>query len=65
MRFGSSRAIVRVGLTGGTTSVETFGEALYRQYPGGKALAARGDTVPDGPGAMSMPHATALSNSHK
>ena len=40
MGFGSNGAILRVDLTGGTTSVETFDEAFYRQYPGGKALAA-------------------------
>ena len=40
MGFGSNGAILRVDLTSGTTSVETFDEAFYRQYPGGKALAA-------------------------
>ncbi|MEI7743443.1 MAG: aldehyde ferredoxin oxidoreductase family protein [Chloroflexota bacterium] len=40
MGFGSNGAILRVNLTEGTTSVETFDEAFYRQYPGGKALAA-------------------------
>ncbi len=40
MAFGSNGAILRVDLTSGTTSVETFDEAFYRRYPGGKALAA-------------------------
>ena len=40
MGFGSNGAILRVDLTSGTTSVETFDEAFYRRYPGGKALAA-------------------------
>ena len=40
MGFGSNGAILRVDLTAGTTSVETFDEAFYRRYPGGKALAA-------------------------
>ena len=40
MGFGSNGAILRVDLTSGTTSVETFDEAFYRLYPGGKALAA-------------------------
>ena len=40
MAFGSNGAILRVDLTSGTTGVETFDEAFYRRYPGGKALAA-------------------------
>jgi aldehyde:ferredoxin oxidoreductase len=40
MAFGSNGAILRVDLTAGTTAVETFDEAFYRRYPGGKALAA-------------------------
>ncbi len=40
MGFGSNGAILRVDLTRGTTAVETFDEAFYRRYPGGKALAA-------------------------
>ena len=40
MGFGSNGAILRVDLTSGTTGVETFDEAFYRRYPGGKALAA-------------------------
>jgi aldehyde:ferredoxin oxidoreductase len=40
MGFGSNGTILRVDLTRGTTSVETFDEAFYRRYPGGKALAA-------------------------
>jgi aldehyde:ferredoxin oxidoreductase len=40
MGFGSNGTILRVDLTAGTTRVETFDEAFYRQYPGGKALAA-------------------------
>jgi len=39
MGFGSNGAVLRVNLTDGTTEVETFDEAFYRQYPGGKALA--------------------------
>jgi aldehyde:ferredoxin oxidoreductase len=40
MGFGSNGAILRVDLTAGTSTVETFDEAFYRRYPGGKALAA-------------------------
>ncbi len=40
MSFGSNGTILRVDLTRGTTSVETFDEEFYRRYPGGKALAA-------------------------
>ncbi len=40
MGFGSNGAVLRVDLTAGTTSVETFDEDFYRRYPGGKALAA-------------------------
>jgi aldehyde:ferredoxin oxidoreductase len=39
MAFGSNGAILRVDLTEGTTAIETFDEAFFRQYPGGKALA--------------------------
>jgi aldehyde:ferredoxin oxidoreductase len=40
MAFGSNGAVLRVDLTRGTTAVETFDEAFFRRYPGGKALAA-------------------------
>ena len=40
MGFGSNGTILRVDLTRGTTAIETFDEAFYRRYPGGKALAA-------------------------
>jgi aldehyde:ferredoxin oxidoreductase len=40
MVFGSNGTILRVDLTHGATAVETFDEAFYRRYPGGKALAA-------------------------
>jgi aldehyde:ferredoxin oxidoreductase len=40
MGFGSNGAILRIDLTAGISTVETFDEAFYRQYPGGKALAA-------------------------
>ena len=40
MGFGSNGAILRIDLTAGTSTVETFDEAFYRRYPGGKALAA-------------------------
>jgi aldehyde:ferredoxin oxidoreductase len=40
MGYGSNGTILRVDLTRGTTTVETFDEAFYRRYPGGKALAA-------------------------
>ncbi len=40
MGYGSNGTILRVDLTRGTTAVETFDEAFYRRYPGGKALAA-------------------------
>jgi aldehyde:ferredoxin oxidoreductase len=39
MAFGSNGAILRVDLTLGTTTVETFDEPFFRRYPGGKALA--------------------------
>ena len=39
MGHGYSETILRVDLTSGSTSVETFDESFYRQYPGGKALA--------------------------
>ena len=39
MGHGYSETILRVDLTSGSTSVETFDEPFYRQYPGGKALA--------------------------
>jgi aldehyde:ferredoxin oxidoreductase len=40
MLHGTNGTILRVDLTRGTTAVETFDEAFYRRYPGGKALAA-------------------------
>ena len=40
MLHGTNGTILRVDLTRGTTTVETFDEAFYRRYPGGKALAA-------------------------
>jgi aldehyde:ferredoxin oxidoreductase len=40
MAFGSNGTILRVDLSRGTTAVETFDEAFYRRYPGGKSLAA-------------------------
>jgi aldehyde:ferredoxin oxidoreductase len=40
MSFGTSGKILRVDLGHGTIRVETFDEAFYRLYPGGKALAA-------------------------
>ena len=40
MGFGSNGTILRVDLTRGETTVETFDEAFFRRYPGGKALAA-------------------------
>ena len=40
MGYGSNGAVLRVDLTHGTTSIETFDESFYRRYPGGKALAA-------------------------
>ncbi len=36
---GCTGKILRVDLTGGTVREETFDEAFYRRYPGGKALA--------------------------
>jgi aldehyde:ferredoxin oxidoreductase len=57
MGHGTNGTILRVDLTRGSTSVETYDEAFYRQYPGGKALAAyhllrelRPGTDPLGPG---------------
>ncbi len=40
MGYGSTGKILHIDLTHGTTRVETLDEALYRRYPGGKALAA-------------------------
>ena len=40
MSHGTNGTILRVDLTGGSISTETFDEAFYRRYPGGKALAA-------------------------
>ncbi len=40
MAYGTNGTILRVDLTKGSSTVETFDEAFYRQYPGGKALAA-------------------------
>jgi aldehyde:ferredoxin oxidoreductase len=40
MAYGSNGTILRVDLARGTTAVETFDEAFYRLYPGGKLLAA-------------------------
>ena len=40
MTFGTNGTILRVDLTAGSISTESFDEAFYRQYPGGKALAA-------------------------
>ena len=40
MNFGTSGKILRVDLTTQSTCVDTFDEAFYRLYPGGKALAA-------------------------
>ena len=39
MGYGASGKVLRVDLTRGETSLETFDEAFYRLYPGGKALA--------------------------
>jgi aldehyde:ferredoxin oxidoreductase len=38
--YGSTGSTLRVDLTRGETSVETFDEDFYRTYPGGKALGA-------------------------
>ncbi|MBP1704383.1 MAG: aor6, partial [Chloroflexi bacterium] len=40
MGFGSSEVILRVDLSAGQTSVSHFDEPFWRQYPGGRALAA-------------------------
>jgi aldehyde:ferredoxin oxidoreductase len=40
MLYGTTGKLLRVDLTNQTTRVETFDEAFYRVYPGGKALAA-------------------------
>jgi aldehyde:ferredoxin oxidoreductase len=40
MGFGSNGTILRVDLSAGRTSVESFEEPFWRQYPGGRALAA-------------------------
>lgn len=39
MTYGSTGKLLRVDLTAGTLAVEEIPEALYRLYPGGKALA--------------------------
>ena len=43
MGEGNTGKILRVDLTHRTTIVEKLDEALYRLYPGGKALAVRAD----------------------
>jgi aldehyde:ferredoxin oxidoreductase len=40
MSHGTNGTILRVDLTAGSISTESFDDAFYRQYPGGKALAA-------------------------
>ncbi|HWU38361.1 MAG TPA: aldehyde ferredoxin oxidoreductase N-terminal domain-containing protein, partial [Candidatus Acidoferrum sp.] len=40
MPFGTPGKILYIDLTRSTTWVEPISESLYRQYPGGKALAA-------------------------
>lgn len=40
MKFGSTGTILRVDLTSGTITIQSFGQDFYRLYPGGKALAA-------------------------
>lgn len=40
MTFGTNGTILRVDLTAGTVATESFDDAFYRRYPGGKALAA-------------------------
>jgi aldehyde:ferredoxin oxidoreductase len=40
MRYGTNGTILRVDLTSGSIATESFDEAFYRRYPGGKALAA-------------------------
>ncbi len=39
MTYGSSNQVLRVDLTTQTITIETLPDDLYRQYPGGKALA--------------------------
>ena len=40
MRYGTNGTILRVNLTTGSISTDSFDEGFYRRYPGGKALAA-------------------------
>lgn len=40
MRYGTNGTILRVDLTTGSISTNSFDEGFYRRYPGGKALAA-------------------------
>ena len=40
MKYGTTGKILRVDLTNQTWRVETFDEAFYRLYPGGKAIGA-------------------------
>ena len=40
MRHGTNGTILRVDLTTGSISTDSFDEGFYRRYPGGKALAA-------------------------
>jgi aldehyde:ferredoxin oxidoreductase len=40
MGFGSNGTVLRVDLSSGRISVESFPESFWRQYPGGRALAA-------------------------
>ncbi|MFH0750602.1 MAG: aldehyde ferredoxin oxidoreductase N-terminal domain-containing protein, partial [Chloroflexota bacterium] len=40
MSHGTNGSILRVDLTAGSISTESFDEGFYRRYPGGKALAA-------------------------
>ena len=39
MGYGSTGKVLRVDLSSNTIDIETFDEAFYRRYPGGKALA--------------------------
>ena len=40
MSHGTNGSILRVDLTAGSVSTDSFDEGFYRRYPGGKALAA-------------------------
>jgi len=40
MAYGTNGTVLRVDLSRGDVSVESFDEPFYRRYPGGKALAA-------------------------